>query len=120
MLTLNATLFGALPRHELNDLLQPPTLHNVQVSKGNDQALIRTLAEATFIQTLRSLTLPNPEPTRLIAKLKLPDAPMSYTQLKAWRTATILKLSTAPCPQDQYELMTRMETIRLLTTMECT
>ena len=120
MLKLNATLFGPQPRRELSDLLQPPATHNVQVSKDNMQALIRTLAEATFIQTLRSLTLPNPKPTRMVARLQLPDAPMSYTQLKAWRSATILKLSTAPCPQDQYELMTRMETIRLLTTMECT
>lgn len=118
-LTLNATLLGALPRHELSDLLQPPTLYNTGVSTTNMPTIIRTLAEATFVQTIRSLTLPNPEPTRLVSKLKLPGAPISYTQLKAWRTATILKLSTAPCPTDQYELMTRIELIRLLTNMEC-
>ena len=118
MLTLKPQLFNELPRTDLNKHLNTSDLSTLQVTEDNQYDITIYLTNNAFIHTIRSLTLPNPTPTSLVPKSKLPDHPMSYGQLKQWREALILKLQSAPCPKDKYLMVERIQQIRLLTQME--
>ena len=124
MVKLTPTLFSAQPRKELQwelDRMLNTLIANLTGYEISDQdkiRLIRIQSELGLVQTLKSLVLPNPTKTYLLPRKQLPEAPLSFRQLKAWRDTTILKYTRLPHSDDYTTLVARQHTLYLLTHME--
>lgn len=122
MIKLSLEDFGPLPRRALDIKLTLPTHHLLahEICGENITQLTQITAQINFIQTLRCLTLPNPEQisTTILPKRHLPADPMSHRQLKEWRDMTILKLAARPAVSDLHTLIYRQHTLHLLSKLE--
>ena len=118
MVKLTQEDFHAQPRRSLDQKLKLNTLTSIEPSDENINQLTIQVASQIFTQTLRSLTLPDPVPTAMLRKRDMPITPMSYTQLKEWRDATIMKLASRPAQADLLTLLSRQHMLYLLTNLE--
>ena len=109
--------FGGLPRKELDEILQLTT-HQLTQPQLSAQEAHNRVTSLMFTQTLRSLTLPDPQPTLMLAKRQLPEYPLNFRQLKEWKEATIVKYISHPVVTDDNTLLRqRAQILYLLHTL---
>ena len=114
MTPLTPQMFGALPRKELDGLL---TLHTDQLTQPylTPAEAHTRITSLMFTQTLRSLTLPDPQPTIMLTRRHLPEHPMNWRQLKEWKEASIVKYISHPVhTEDEYQIRQRQQILYLL------